>query len=162
CAQGGTLDEATHPAHTFGERYQVLAQIGRGGMGVVYKAMDRETRELVAIKVLRPEIAADEVAIERFKNEVRLARKIAHRNVCRIYDFSRVGATAFISMEFIEGETLRAVLKRFGSLSVRQATGIARQILLALREAHDQGVAHRDLKPENIMIDSSGQVKRMH
>jgi hypothetical protein len=131
-------------------------------MGIVYRARDRETGEQVALKVLKPEIAADAGIVERFKNELRLARKITHKNVCRIHEFNRAAdGTAYISMEFVEGESLRRVLSRFGNLGVRGGTRIARQICAGLREAHVQGVVHRDLKPENVMVDREGNVKVM-
>src|SRR3990167_8348774 len=142
-------------------RYQVMGEVSRGGMGIVYKARDRETGELLALKVLKPEIAADQAVMERFKNELRLARKITHKNVCRIYDFHRTNGTAYISMEYVEGESLRAVLNRFGGLPLRKALELARQIAAALREAHGQGIVHRDLKPENVMVDPAGNVKVM-
>jgi hypothetical protein len=130
-------------------------------MGVVYRAHDCETSETVAVKVLRPEIAADAAAVERFKNELRLARKITHKNVCRIHEFHRAGDTAFISMEFVEGESLRSLLDRVEGLSVRHGLKILGQILAGLAEAHAQGVIHRDLKPENIVIARDGTVKLM-
>jgi hypothetical protein len=131
-------------------------------MGIVYRARDRETGELVALKVLKPEIAADAGIVERFKNELRLARKITHKNVCRIHEFNRApDGTAYISMEFVEGESLRRVLSRFGNLGVCGGTRIAQQICAGLREAHAQNVVHRDLKPENVMVDREGTVKVM-
>ncbi len=143
------------------QRYEVLAQLGVGGMGIVLKARDRETGEIVALKVLKTEIAAQPELIERFKNELRLARRITHRNVCRIYDFYRNADSSFFSMEYVEGESLRKVLDRFGALGVRSGTRIGRQICEGLREAHAQGIVHLDLKPENLMIDDSGNVKLM-
>lgn len=154
--QGGG---AFPPALT--ERYEILGEIGRGGMGIVCKARDRETGELVALKVLKPGIAEDASFMERFKRELRLARKITHKNVCRVHEFNRVGDTACISMEFVDGESLRAVLKRFGGMPLRKGIEIAGQICAGLREAHSQGVVHRDLKPENVMLDRAGQVKIM-
>ncbi len=139
-------------------RYDLLGELGRGGMGIVYKARDRETGEIVALKVLKPEIAADESAMERFKNELRLARKITHKNVCRIHEFSRAGDSAYISMEYVEGESLRQILNRFGALPLPK---IVHEICAGLREAHAQGVVHRDLKPENILIARDGTVKVM-
>src|SRR5215471_20619686 len=130
-------------------------------MGVVFKAYDRETGESVALKVLRSEIADQFPVVEGLKNELRLARRITHKNVCRIYDFNRSGDTSFITMEFVEGESLRRVLNRFSALSTRTAIKIANQICDGLREAHAQGIVHRDLKPENLMIDPSGNVKLM-
>jgi zinc protease len=142
-------------------RYEFLEEAGRGGMGVVYKARDRETGELVAVKVLKPEIAADPQSAERFINEVRLSRRITHKNVCRVYEFTRSGSTAYLSMEYVEGESLRSILSRLGSVNVRKGIQIARQICAALVEAHGQGIVHRDLKPENVMLDRSGNVKVM-
>lgn len=141
-------------------RYEVLNELGRGGMGLVYKARDRETDEVVAIKVLLPEIAANEAAMERFINELRLARRITHKNVCRIHEFHRSGSTACIAMEFVEGDSLRAIFQRTG-LNLRKAMDVTRQICAGLREAHAQEVVHRDLKPENLMLDRSGVIKIM-
>ena len=162
-AQASATPVTTTPvaAAPLNSRYEVLGQLGSGGMGVVYKARDRETGEILALKSLRPDVAADAETMERFKNELRLARKITHKNVCRIHDFVRSEGTAYISMEFVEGETLRGVLSRFGSMSVRKGVQIARQVCSGLAEAHAQGVVHRDLKPENVMIDRRGNVKLM-
>lgn len=143
-------------------RFEILQEIGKGGMGMVYKAKDRETGEVVALKAIRTEIAEDPVAMERFKNEVRLARKITHRNICRTFDFHRTpDGMACISMEFVEGDSLRAILKRFGGLGFRKATEIALEICAGLREAHREGVVHRDLKPENVMLTEEGEAKVM-
>ena len=142
-------------------RYEVLSQVGTGGTGVVYKVRDLETDEIVALKILKPEIAADPAVQDNFKRELCLARKITHKNVCRIHDFSRSNGTAYASMEFIEGESLLSRLNRVGALPVNQAFEIARQICAGLREAHAQGIVHRDLKPANIMLDRSGTVKIM-
>ncbi|MBI4459081.1 MAG: protein kinase, partial [Acidobacteria bacterium] len=133
----------------------------RQPMGIVYKARDRITGELVALKVLKPDVAADQVAMERFKNELRLARKITHKNVCRIHEFNLIDNTAYISMEFVDGESLREVLKRFGGLPKVKGIEVALQICDGLQEAHNQDVVHRDLKPGNIMIDRSGNAKVM-
>jgi serine/threonine protein kinase/class 3 adenylate cyclase len=143
------------------ERYEVIGEVGRGGMGVVYKALDRETGELVALKVLMPEIASDEKVLERFKNELRLARKITHKYVCRIHDLYRTPDCSFISMEFVEGESLRSTLNRFGTLSIRKTVQIGQQVCEGLQEAHAQGIVHRDLKPENVILDQNGNVKLM-
>ena len=143
------------------QRYDILGEAGHGSMGNVYKARDRETGETVALKLLKPEIASDQAMIERFKNELLFARKITHKNVCRMYEFNRVGGVAYTSMEFVEGESLRSVLKRFGGLPQRKAVNLALQICSGLKEAHAQGIVHRDLKPENIMVDANGNVKIM-
>ena len=141
------------------QRYEVLGEVGRGGMGVVYKARDRQTNEVVALKVLNPSLAEDQSFTERFKNELRLARRITHRNVCRIYDINFAGETSYISMEFIDGETLRALLKRVSSLNIETALRMSIQICAALEESHRQGIIHRDLKPENVMINGAGEIK---
>ena len=142
-------------------RFQPVSQVGSGGVGVVYKVRDLETDEIVAIKILKPEIASDPEVQENFKRELCLSRKITHKNVCRIYDFCRADGMAYASMEFIEGESLLARLNRAGSVPVDEAIEIVRQICAGLREAHAQGIVHRDLKPANIMLDRSGTVKIM-
>lgn len=170
--QGGTPPSSGSPAApnlnlsssslaALSQRYDVLSEAGHGNMGNVYKARDRETGEIVALKLIKSEIASDQSAAERFKNELLFARKITHKNVCRVYEFNRVGGIAYTSMEFVEGESLRSVLNRFGGLPVRKAIDLALQICSGLKEAHAQGIIHRDLKPENVMIDHQGNVKIM-
>ena len=156
-----SVSAAAQPARSPDERYEILEQLGAGGMGVVYKARDRETGEIVALKLIKPEIATDQKAIERFKDELRLSRKITHKHVCRIYDLTRTSTFTAISMEFVEGESLRTVLGRFGNLSVRKATELMLQVCSAIGEAHAQGIVHCDLKPENLMIDRAGNAKVM-
>ena len=143
------------------QRYEVLGEAGHGSMGNVYKARDRETGEIVALKILKPEIASDQAMMERFKNELLFARKITHKNVCRVHEFNRIGGVAYTSMEFVEGESLRSVLNRFGGLPLRKGLDLAQQVCSGLQEAHAQGIVHRDLKPENVMIDGQGNVKIM-
>jgi len=143
------------------QRYDILGEAGHGNMGNVYKARDRETGETVALKLIKPEIASDQGMMNRFKNELLFARKITHKNVCRVYDFNRIGGIACTSMEFVEGESLRSVLNRFGGLPVRKGIDLALQICSGLKEAHAQGIVHRDLKPENVMIDAQGNLKIM-
>ena len=143
------------------QRYDVLAEAGHGSMGNVYKARDRETGETVALKLLKPEIASDQSTMDRFKNELLFARKITHKNICRVYEFNRIGGIAYTSMEFVEGESLRSVLNRFGSLPPRKVIDLAQQMCSGLKEAHAQGIVHRDLKPENVMIDGQGNIKIM-
>ena len=156
---GSTLSPGVLSA--LSQRYEILAEAGHGSMGNVYKARDRETREIVALKLLKPEIASDQTMVERFKNELLFARKITHKNVCRVHEFNRIGPIAYTSMEFVEGESLRSVLNRFGGLPARKAMDITNQICSGLKEAHAQGIVHRDLKPENVMIDAQGNVKIM-
>src|ERR1700722_15050726 len=142
-------------------RYEVLSQIGSGGTGIVYKVRDQETGEIIALKILKPEIASDPEAQENFKRELCLARKITHKNVCRIHEFTRLNGMAYTSMELIEGESLSSKLYRAGAMTVAEALDIARQICAGLREAHAQGIVHRDLKPAKIMLDRKGTVKIM-
>src|SRR5262249_38209616 len=126
------------------ERYELVAEVGRGAMGIVYKARDRQTGDFVAVKVINPAIATDPLLAERAKNELLLARRITHKNVCRVYDFNVFGDVTAISMELVEGRTLRAVLRDLEALSTRQGLRIVRQIAAGLAEAHAQGIVHRD------------------
>src|SRR5262245_9219646 len=142
-------------------RYDLQAEIGRGGMGIVYKARDRQTGDVIAIKIIHPSIASDPQLIQRFKNELVLARRITHKNVCRLYELNELGGVAVISMELVAGRSLRDLLKEVDSLSIRHGLKIIRQVLAGLAEAHAQGVVHRDLKPENILIGRDGHVKIM-
>jgi serine/threonine protein kinase len=142
-------------------RYDILGEAGHGSMGNVYKARDRETGETVALKLLKPEIASDQAMMDRFKNELLFTRRITHKNVCRVHDFNRIGSVAYTTMEFVDGESLRSVINRFGGLPPRKAVQLALQICSGLKEAHAQGIVHRDLKPENVMIDEQGNVKIM-
>ncbi len=142
----------------FAGRYQVIEELGRGGMGRVYRVLDTEIQEEVALKLLNPDIACDERMIERFRNELKYARRITHRNVCRMHDINRENDTFFITMEYVPGEDLKTVIKRTGQLAEDKAVAIAGQVCEGLREAHRLAVVHRDLKPQNIMIDQDGHV----
>ncbi len=130
-------------------------------MGRVYKAYDQKTREKIALKLLKPEIAFDREAVERFGNELRFARKISHRNVCRVYDLGEEAGTHFITMEYVPGDDLKSIIRMMGPMSAGKAVFIARQIAEGLAEAHRLGIVHRDLKPQNIMIDREGNVRIM-
>jgi len=143
------------------ERYQIIEELGRGGMGRVYKAVDLEINEKVALKVLNPEISSDRKTIERFRNELKFARKIRHKNVCQMYDLNKSEETYFITMEYVSGEDLKSTINRLGRLSEGKILVIAKQICKGLAEAHHIGVIHRDLKPQNIMIDRAGDVRIM-
>jgi predicted Ser/Thr protein kinase len=158
-----TTEEGIHSAFArrAAERFDLLQELGRGGMGIVFKARDREAGEIVALKILKPAISIRPELIERFKTELRLARKVTHKNVCRTYDLHRFGPVAAIAMEYVEGESLRDLLHRCETLSVRHGMKLMRQVLAGLREAHSQGVVHRDLKPENIVVARDGTVKVM-
>ncbi|HEV2351541.1 MAG TPA: serine/threonine-protein kinase [Terriglobia bacterium] len=158
-ASNSSLADPTHKP--LQQRYDILAELGRGGMGVVYKARDRETGEIVALKVLKPEIASLPETLERFKSELRLARKITHKSLCRTYELLRFESTVVIAMEYVGGDNLRQILARFGGVPLRRGLEWASQICGALAEAHAQGVVHRDLKPENILIDKQGTAKVM-
>jgi serine/threonine protein kinase/Flp pilus assembly protein TadD len=146
---------------TFATRYEVIEELGKGGMGRVYKALDKEINEEVAIKLLKPEIASDESTVERFHNELKFARKIAHKNVCKMYHIAKDAETPYITMEYVKGEDLKSFVRRKGKLSDEEALSIAKQVSEGLVEAHRLGVVHRDLKPQNIMIDEEGDAKIM-
>jgi len=146
---------------TFADRYEVIDEIGQGGMGTVYKVYDTKIKENVALKLLRPEIIQDGETIERFRNEIKLARRIGHRNVCRMYDLGEEGFSIFITMEFVAGEDLKSFIRRAGHLSESKTVSIGRQIAEGLAEAHRLGVVHRDLKPQNVMIDREGNARVM-
>jgi len=145
----------------FAGRYQVIEELGRGGMGVVYKVFDKEIKEKLALKLLNPAIATDEKMVERFRNELKLARKISHRHVCRMYDLGEAEGTRYIAMEYVPGEDLKSSMRRMGSLSIGKTILITKQICEGLIEAHRLSIVHRDLKPNNIMIDRKGQVRIM-
>jgi serine/threonine protein kinase/predicted Zn-dependent protease len=146
---------------TFAGRYQIIEELGKGGMGKVYKAQDTEIKEKVALKLLKPEIAADKKTIERFQNELKFARKISHRNVCRMYDLNKEEGTYYITMEYVPGEDLKSFIRRAGPLSAGKTIFIAKQVCEGLTEAHRLGVVHRDLKPQNVMIDEEGNARIM-
>jgi serine/threonine protein kinase len=145
----------------FADRYEVIEEIGRGGMGKVYKVFDRTVNEVVALKLIKPEIGFNEKAVERFRNELKYARKISHRHVCRLYDLGETGLVRYITMEYVEGEDLKHFIRRGGHLNTAKAVGIAREVCEGLSEAHRLGVIHRDLKPQNVMIDRDGRVRIM-
>ena len=145
----------------FGDRYEILQLLGEGGMGAVYKARDRELDRLVAIKVIRTELAQNPHVLHRFKQELILARQVTHRNVIRIFDLGEAQGVKFITMEFIEGTDLKALLKEEGKFEPARAREIVKQICNALEAAHLEGVIHRDLKPQNVMVDKQGRVSVM-
>jgi serine/threonine protein kinase/Tfp pilus assembly protein PilF len=146
---------------TFAGRYQIIEELGKGGMGKVYKVHDTKIQEKIALKLIKPDIAKDKKTIERFNNELRLARKIRHKNICQMYDLGEERGTHFITMEFVPGQDLRGLIRQTGQLAVGTMISIARQICDGLTEAHKSGVVHRDLKPSNIMIDKEGDVRIM-
>ncbi len=156
-----TPTTALHIGTTFAKRYEILEELGRGGMGEVFRVKDEKLDEEMALKVVKPEIAARKEIIERFKNELKLSRKIAHRHVCRMYDLNEEGETPYITMEYVRGEDLKSLIRKKGKLSEKQAVAVAKQVCEGLAEAHELGVVHRDLKPQNIMIDERNHAKIM-
>ena len=141
-----------------GGRYEILQLLGEGGMGAVYKAADRELDRFVALKVIRPELASNPSILARFKQELLLAHQVTHRNVIRIYDLGEAEGVKFITMEFIEGQDLRALIREKKRFTPEEAVDVIQQVCQALNAAHGVGVIHRDLKPQNIMQDRSGRI----
>src|SRR5438094_3641190 len=147
---------------TFAGRYDIKETIGAGGMGVVYRAFDRELQEPVAIKTLKPEaMAGGSAALERFKQEIRLARRIAHRNVVRTYDLGEQNGMYYLTMEYVEGTSLKQLIVSRGKLPVAVTLTVGKQLCRALEVAHAEGVIHRDIKPQNIVVEPSGFLKVM-
>ena len=146
---------------TFSGRYQVIEELGKGGMGRVYKVFDTDVKEKVALKLLKPEIAADNETIERFSNEIKLARKIRHKNVCGMFDLGKAEGTLYLTMEYVLGEDLKRLIRRMGQFPTGKAVSVANQISEGLSAAHDLGIVHRDLKPSNIMVDEEGNARIM-
>jgi tetratricopeptide (TPR) repeat protein len=149
-------EQALAAGRVLGNRYEILGVLGKGGMGWVYKARDREIDRLVALKVIRRDLAKDDAVIRRFREEIVLARRVTHKHVLRIYDIAEAEGVKFISMPYIEGKDLKALITERGALGIDEAMGIAHQVAQALACAHEAGVIHRDLKPQNILLDQEG------
>jgi serine/threonine protein kinase/tetratricopeptide (TPR) repeat protein len=145
----------------FAGRYQVIEELGKGGMGNVYKVIDKEINAKIALKLIRPDIAADESTIARFRRELKVARDISHKNICRMYDLGKEAGAYYITMEYVPGEDLKSMIRMSGQLSAGFVINIGKQICEGLAEAHRLGVVHRDLKPGNIIIDKEGNVRIM-
>jgi serine/threonine-protein kinase len=169
-ADGGTVTPARtgvetlsgiSPGALMGQRFEILAVLGAGGMGVVYKARDRELDDLVALKMLRKEMLGDPGNLERLKAEIRLARKITHPNVLRTHDFGEIDGLPYISMEYVRGVTLRYLLDQTHRLPYSAGLRLAKQLCAGLGAAHAQGVMHRDIKPENLILEPTGNAKLM-
>ena len=161
-ADSGPGEPALRTGDWFAGRYEILGTIGTGGMGVVYRARDQELGEEVAIKMLRPDILrGDETAKQRLKAETRLARRISHPNVVRTHDFGEHDGACYVTMEYVEGMTVRRLIETRGRLSVPSALAVAGQLSTALDVAHRQGVVHRDIKPQNLLLDADGVLKVM-
>ncbi len=151
----GPAPQGLEPGSVLANRYEIIALLGDGGMGAVYKATDRELDRVVALKVIRPELAGQPQILQRFKQELILARKITHKNVIRIFDLGSAGPLKFITMEYIDGRSLAGMMEA-GRFTVEDAVKMIRQVCLALEAAHTEGVTHRDLKPQNIMVNQDG------
>ncbi|MFN8091094.1 MAG: serine/threonine-protein kinase [Vicinamibacteria bacterium] len=154
---GGAEEPRFVPGTILAGRYRIVALLGRGGMGEVYRADDLTLSQPVALKFL-PEAAVGEEMLARFRNEVRIARRVSHRNVCRVYDIGEAEGRTFLSMEYVDGEDLSSLLKRIGRLPPDKALDVARRVCAGLAAAHEKGVLHRDLKPANVMLDRQGEV----
>ncbi len=158
-SSGGLSSEGRFlPGRLLAGRYRIVALLGRGGMGEVYRADNLTLGQPVALKFLPEQASQDETLLERFRNEVRIARRVSHPNVCRVYDVGEVDGHTFFTMEYVDGEDLASLLRRIGRLPADKALEIARQLCAGLAAAHAKGVLHRDLKPANIMLDGRGQV----
>ena len=140
-----------------GGRFEILEELGKGGFGYVYRAFDKELSEEVAIKLLKPSLAKSLEVIDRFKQEIRLTRKIKHKNVARIYDIGEINGVRYISMEFIPGRDLRDRIKKEGAFSLEESLEVMLHIARGIEAAHTEGIIHRDLKPQNILLKSDGQ-----
>ena len=143
----------------FAGRYEIIEELGGGGMGRVYRVEDKKLKQEVALKLIKPEIAKDKKTVERFQNELKSARMISHKNVCRMFDMGESGEAHFITMEYVKGEDLRSMIRMTGQLGIGTAINVAKQICEGLSEAHHLGVIHRDLKSSNIMIDKAGRAR---
>ncbi|HEV2718055.1 MAG TPA: protein kinase, partial [Terriglobales bacterium] len=157
----GTAHGGQHmlePGMVLAQRYEILEILGEGGMGAVYKAMDRELNRPVALKVIRPELAGNKAIIDRFKQELLLAREVTHKNVIRIYDLGEAEGLKFITMEYVEGKDLRTLIHEQTKLAPAEAVEVMQQVCRALEAAHSVGIIHRDLKPQNVMRDKSGRI----
>ncbi|MGB6865370.1 MAG: protein kinase, partial [Candidatus Aminicenantaceae bacterium] len=155
------MESGLEVGSTFAGRYRIIKELGRGGMGTVYEVKDNNVNEKIALKVLKLDVSADATTLDRFRNEVIIASKISHPNVCRIYDFKQDAGLSYITMEYVSGEDLKSMITQEGQLSVKKTLDIAEQICEGLSAAHRLGVVHRDLKPQNIMVDKRGEVRIM-
>lgn len=152
------LAAIVEPGTLLGGRYEILEMLGLGGMGAVYKARDRELDRVIAVKVIRPDLAGIPAILQRFKQELILARQVTHRNVVRIFDLAEADGVKFVTMEYVQGRDLRGALEEQGKLPVSDAVNIIQQVCRGLEAAHSEGVVHRDLKPGNLMCDQHGRI----
>ena len=156
-----TPDNDLTTGTTFAGRYQIIEELGKGGMGRVYKVLDTRIKEKIALKLIRRDLCPDKETVERFSNELKFARKIRHKNVCQMFDLGEAEGTHYITMEYVPGEDLKNMIRMSGQLGTATAIAVARQVSEGLEEAHKLGVVHRDLKPQNIMIDRDGKARIM-
>ena len=147
------------PGTLLAGRFRIVAPLGRGGMGEVYRADDLKLGQTVALKFLPEGLMHDPARLAQFHNEVRVARTISHRNICRTYDIGDADGQPFLTMEYVDGEDLSSLLRRIGRFPQEKAIEVARQICAGVAAAHERGVLHRDLKPANVMIDGEGHVR---
>ena len=145
----------------YADRYEVIEKLGEGGMGAVYRVEDTKVGEEVALKLINPLVASDKKTIERFRNELKFARKIRHKHVCQMFDLGESDDTRFITMEYVAGEDLKSLLRRTGKLTIEMGVRVTKQVTEGLAEAHRVGIVHRDLKPSNIMVDEMGNARIM-
>src|SRR2546429_7921652 len=157
-SSGSGSGSGLQPGFILGGRYEILEALGEGGMGAVYKARDRELDRLVALKVIRPDLARNPAIIQRFKQELILARQITQRNVVRIFDLGEAAGIKFITMEYVEGQDLHSLLQAHKKFAPKDAVEIILQVCHALEAAHGEGIIHRDLKPQNIMQHKQGRI----
>ncbi len=157
----GQLPASLDSGQTLGDRYTIVERVGAGGMGLIYKALDRKLGRNVALKMIQAGVADRPGARERFKREILLAQQVSHPNVCRLHDLGEFQGQPFISMEYVEGQTLETLIQSMGHLSPSQTVSLAKQICAGLAAIHQRGIVHRDLKPANIMVDRLGHVVLM-
>src|SRR5579884_33262 len=140
-------------------RYRLVALLGRGGMGEVYRAEDLTLDQPIALKFLPDTVAASASRLTQFHNELRIARQVSHKNVVRLYDLGEADGRPFLTMEYVDGEDLGSLLRRIGRFPPDKAVDLARQLCAGVSAAHERGVIHRDLKPANVMVDGDGNVR---
>jgi serine/threonine-protein kinase len=158
---GRNSDERDQVGQLFAGRYELLSELGKGGMGVVFRARDRELDEEIALKVLKGTADGDTAQVDRLRQEIKLARAITHPNVVRAFDFGESGGARFLTMEYVPGTTLREVIDARGGLQLTPALQIAKQVCRGLAAVHKAGIVHGDLKPQNVMVMGSGVAKLM-
>ncbi|HEY2150048.1 MAG TPA: serine/threonine-protein kinase, partial [Vicinamibacterales bacterium] len=158
-SSGRSAPGAFAPGSIIAGRYRLVALLGRGGMGEVYRADDLTLDQPVALKFLNQGVAADEARLAQFHNELRVARQVSHKNVCRLYDLGDADGRRFLTMEYVDGEDLGALLRRIGRFPEDKAIDMARQLCAGVAAAHERGVLHRDLKPANVMLDGEGNIR---